>query len=63
MSDLARFAVTFEGSMFTLRGHWGPCKITELTDEVGLSQTVLFFQNTDHYRGKVTSIERLYRRA
>jgi hypothetical protein len=61
--ELARFAVVFEGYMFTLRGHWGKCRITELTDEVRLSETVLFFQNRNHYRGKVVSIERLYRSA
>jgi hypothetical protein len=62
MSDLALFRVVFEGDMFTLRGHWGKCRITELVSEVNLTQSILGYQNRSHYRGKIVEVERLYKK-
>ena len=63
MSDLAYFFITFEGDAWNfIHDEFRPMKITELVSEVGLTQSLLTYQNRDLYRGTIVSVERSYRR-
>lgn len=63
MSDLAYFFLTFEGDAWNfLHDEFRPIKVTELVSEVNLTQSLLGYQDRNLYRGKIVSVERIYRR-
>lgn len=63
-TELAVFRVVFVGDAWHfVKECWTPMKVTEIVNEVRLNDAIATFQDWDLYRGKIVSIERLYRRA